>query len=414
MCVLQPSHGGNHSALGFNRPASPIIPDCADRAGSATYTYMGTPLTSLELPRATVDLLARNGFSSETFSRLQGELRAGDFPLARNQLQQPVAPLEPGDLSPWPEGDTATELIGTGQQAIAAGEVGVLILNGGMATRFGGRVKGVVEVVDGWSFLGLRLANIAAAAAPGRITTFLMNSFATDEKTREHLVENEHFGVEADRVHCLTQRISLRLRPDGELYRDKNGEPSPYAPGHGDVFEVLAESEAFARFVAGGGKHVMLGNVDNLGVTVSAKVIGAHILGGKPVTVEVAPRNAGDKGGAPVRIGGRVEILEGFRFPPDFDIDSVPVFNTNSLVVDVGAVRADYDLTWFRADKKIGDDPVVQFERLMGEVTAFQDTTYLQVPRQGLEDRFMPVKTPADLDALRERARERVRADSGD
>ena len=36
-----------------------------------------------------------------------------------------------------------------------------------------------------------------------------------------------------------------------------------------------------------------------------------------------------------------------------FAIEQVPVFNTNTLLIDTTAVRPDYPLTWFRADRTI-------------------------------------------------------------
>jgi hypothetical protein len=43
----------------------------------------------------------------------------------------------------------------------------------------------------------------------------------------------------------------------------------------------------------------------------------------------------------------------------------------------------------------------VQPERLVGELSAFLPTTYLEVPRDGPRGRFFPVKTPDDLEASR-------------
>jgi UTP--glucose-1-phosphate uridylyltransferase len=357
-------------------------------------------LEALGLSKDERALLDEYGFDAATFERLRDDLAAGKFPPERNTTTHSVAPPAPDDLVAWPEKDSdpAREWAELGEQAIAAGRVGAVILNGGMATRFGGQVKGVVEVLDGRSFLDLKLSRIARA---GTIPTFLMNSFATAEATREHLETNRYFGLDPANVHLLAQRISLRLDRHGDRFRDERGQPGYYAPGHGDVFEVVAESEAFARFRDGGGRIVMVSNVDNLGATLNTKVIGAHIAAGRAVTVEVAPRASGDKGGAPVRHRGRVEVLEGFRFPKDFDISTVPVFNTNTLIVDVDGMRPDYDLTWFRADKAVNGRTVVQFERLMGEVTAFVESTYLSVPRDGPEGRFLPVKTPDDLVTVR-------------
>jgi UTP--glucose-1-phosphate uridylyltransferase len=364
-------------------------------------------LASLPLSPDEAETLSRFGFDLETWSRLQKLLAAGEFPLDRNQLREPIAPPAPSDLTPWPDTGTSAALEDErlGQEALAQGRVAVCVLNGGMATRFGGKVKGVVEVVDGLSFLALKLGDVARA--PGRVTTFLMNSFATERDTRDHLEKNSHFGLDPKTVHSLTQRISIRLTPQGDVFKDERGRASLYAPGHGDLFEVLAGSTAFTEFVAHGGKIVLVSNVDNLAATLSPRVIGAHLRAGNAVTVEVAPRAPNDKGGAPARVRGRVEVLEGFRFPPSFDIAQIPVFNTNTMLVDVAAVRADYPLTWFRADKTVDGRQAVQFERLMGEVTAFASSTFLAVPRDGPEGRFMPVKTPEDLITVRPAVRER-------
>ncbi|MEZ4272451.1 MAG: UTP--glucose-1-phosphate uridylyltransferase [Myxococcota bacterium] len=163
----------------------------------------------------------------------------------------------------------------------------------------------------------------------------------------------------------------------------------------------MAHSKQFKDFVQRGGRYLHISNVDNLGASLAPWVIGAHIEAGRQVSVEVAERYRGDAGGAPVRCREKVEILEGFRFPKDFDFETLPVFNTNTMTVNGEAFKADYPLTWFRADKELEGQPVVQFERLMGEITSFVESSYLRVPRQGAASRFLPIKTPEDLERLR-------------
>ena len=203
------------------------------------------------------------------------------------------------------------------------------------------------------------------------------------------------------------QGISARVTPDGHVFRSQNGNLSYYAPGHGDIFSTVAACEDFNTFRAGGGCYLHVSNVDNLAATLSPRVIGAHILAGKEVTVEVAPRYPGDKGGAPVKVDGRVAIVEGFRFPETFDHESLAVFNTNTMVMNAEVFASDPPLTWFRADKEVEGQKVVQFERLMGEITSFASSAFLSVPREGPEGRFLPVKTPADLQALQGELQER-------
>ena len=357
---------------------------------------------------ATQAKLAAYGFDASAFATLQADLAAGRFGPERNRASGSIAPPTAIDIRPL-AAVTAAE-VAAARALIAAGKVGVAILNGGMATRFGGQVKGVVEVARGHSFLALKLRQVTQMARQAQggqksgsgahIPVFIMNSFATDPDTRRHLQAHANFGL--DDVTTFCQGISVRLSPNGDIFRTAGGQVSFYAPGHGDLLAGLAGHEAFERFARGGGQHVVVSNVDNLGATLDAEVVAAHIKAAAPVTCEVAQRRDGDAGGAPVRRNGRVEILEGFRFPPDFDVAALPVFNTNSFVLRCDACRPDYPLTWFRADKKVDGQPVVQFERLLGEVTSLVTSAFVEVPRDGDNSRFLPVKAPHDLPPIRD------------
>lgn len=353
--------------------------------------------------------LEKYHFNAEVFATLQHQLQQGEFPRERNAVTKKLAPPNPEDLLCFP--DTRSEEFkdyeAQGKAAIANGELAILVLNGGMATRFGGVVKGVVPVIDGKSFLGLKIEN--ALHAEGHVPVFLMNSFATEEKTKEHLKENAYFGMDPNNIHALVQRIAIRLTPEGSVHRNQQEKVDFYAPGHGDVLEVLHASKAFQTFKKQGGRIVWISNVDNLAAMVHPAILGAHLQTKHPVTVETVSRSAADTGGAPARVDGHLEIVEGFRFPKDFSISSIPVFSTNTFLFNVDAIKPDYPLTWFRADKSACGMPVVQFERLIGEATAFVDASFLSLPRDGAQGRFLPVKTPEDLEAVRPILQTRLR-----
>jgi UTP--glucose-1-phosphate uridylyltransferase len=138
-------------------------------------------------------------------------------------------------------------------------------------------------------------------------------------------------------------------------------------------------------------------------------VVGAHVLAENPLTCEVAVKE-GDLGGAPVRVDGKLQLLEGPRFPPSFDQDSVPVFNTNTAVVELDALDRDFELTWLYVRKSVDGRTAVQLERLYNELSAFVPTTYLEVPRRGPRGRFLPIKTPDDLKAAQSDLRELLAA----
>jgi hypothetical protein len=73
--------------------------------------------------------------------------------------------------------------------------------------------------------------------------------------------------------------------------------------------------------------------------------------------------------------------------------------------MSVEALAEPIDLTWLVAIKDVDGRTAVQFERMYHELSAFVDTTFLVVPRDGTRSRFVPVKEPADLVAAQEQLR---------
>jgi len=214
----------------------------------------------------------------------------------------------------------------------------------------------------------------------------------------------------------FTQDLGLRLTREGSLFLDEEGHPSTYAPGHGDLPDALRRSGLLSTFAAAGGKHVWIANLDNLGATIDAALLGHFIETGADVMVEVAPKVAGDKGGIPVwadagdsggHVTRRLQVLEEFRLPRGFDAAAVRVFNTNTFLVRAEALlRGEVRWSWFEVEKKVGERTAVQFERLLQELTSAMPAAYARVPRDGAVARFLPVK---DHDELAKR-RDDIRA----
>jgi UTP--glucose-1-phosphate uridylyltransferase len=211
-----------------------------------------SPLTTsahdLSLPAETQGLLDRYGFSRETFEALAARLRAGQAGDTQNRIRGKVEAPQADDVFPLPApgSDARAQLAQLGNQAIKAGRVAAVVLAGGMATRLGGVVKAAVEVARGKTFLDLKLADIRASAARagGRVPVYLMTSFATDADVRR--MAEQATSPEMP-VTTFAQFISLRLTPEGDLFRDTRGNVSPYAPGHGDLPFALVRSNALTR-----------------------------------------------------------------------------------------------------------------------------------------------------------------------
>lgn len=347
-----------------------------------------------------LDRLRARGFDAARLERLASSL--GDDRDARNRLPGVVEPPAAGDVDEAPAVGTALHdrTRARGVEAIRAGEVALSVLAGGMATRMGGVVKTLVEVLPGKRFLDVRLAeNDALTKLGGRpFPLWFMTSEATEGPIREAL------GARLEGRHLATfeQCVSLRLTPSGDLFVDERGEPSVYSTGHGDLPDALRSSGLLEEFVARGGKTVCVANVDNLGATVDPAIVGWHLEHGADVTVEVVDKVGSDKGGGPVRWNGKPIITEEFRVPKGFDLAQVPVFNTNTFLVSARALLdLRMEFTWVLVEKKIGEAKALQFERLLGEITAPLSTRFLRVPRSGSASRFLPVKDIPELEKRR-------------
>jgi len=198
------------------------------------------------------------------------------------------------------------------------------------------------------------------------------------------------------------QDLSLRLNPDGSLFRGADGEPSLHATGHGDLVDALRRSKLLDGFLASGGKYVWITNVDNLGASIDPVLLGRFVEARADVQTEVC-RKEGDKGGIPVHAEDRLQVLEEFRLPRGFDPTTVRVFNTNTFLVRAEPLaKAPLHWTFFEVEKKVDGKTAIQFERLLQEITAqMETTTYVEVSRDGAASRFLPVKDFDELDKRR-------------
>jgi UTP--glucose-1-phosphate uridylyltransferase len=330
----------------------------------------------------------------------------------RNRVKGPVQAPGPADIadSPATGGPDHARLTKLGLAALGRGEVALCVLAGGMATRMGGVVKALVEAFDSRTFLDLRLNENASwcrrAGAP--LPLWLMTSEATQGPIREELARR---GAPAH-VATFTQDVGLRLTREGRLFYEDDGAPSTYATGHGDLPDAVGRSGLLSAFVARGGKYVWIANLDNLGATIDPAILGRFVEDRAELSVEVAAKVEGDRGGIPVWADStdasgatvrRLQVLEEFRLPKDFDATAVRVFNTNTMLVRARAledVRPRW--SWFEVEKKVGPRVAVQFERLLQELTGAMTSSYVRVPREGAESRFLPVKDHDELAARKD------------
>jgi UDP-N-acetylglucosamine pyrophosphorylase len=320
------------------------------------------------------------------------------------------------------------EEVHTGKSSERLGEVVVIKLNGGLGTGMGLQgPKSLLDVRKGTNFLDLMVRQILALRhMSGRnVRLLLMNSFSTSEDTLDHLKRYENEGLasahEVEMMQNMIPKIDAKTLAPVSWPEDPEQEWCP--PGHGDLYPALVGSGWLDRLLVDGIKYAFVSNSDNLGAVLDPVLLDFFADSGAPFLMEVTRRTAADrKGGhlAKRSCDGRLLLREVAQCP-DADlgefqnIEKHRYFNTNSLWLNLEKLNAQLKadsgvlpLPMIKNRKTVDprdptSTPVYQLEIAMGSaIECFEGALAIEVPRS----RFAPVKTTADLLALRSDAYE--------
>ena len=300
----------------------------------------------------------------------------------------------------------------------------VLKLNGGLGTGMGlEKAKSLLEVRPGLTFLDLIIRQIIhfRRTTGAELPFLLMNSFSTSADTRAALAEHPEIGA-PDAIELLQNKVP---KVDATTLEPVRWPAQPdhewCPPGHGDLYAVLAGSGALDRLLAAGVNYLFVSNSDNLGATLDLALLTWFADSQAPFAMEVTARTPSDrKGGHLATQSGRLILRESAQCPEADtetfqDINRHRFFNTNNLWLRLDRLQETLQssggflpLPLIRNAKTV--DPrdkkspaVFQLEIAMGAaIASFDDAAAIEVPRS----RFAPVKTTADLLALRSDAYE--------
>ncbi|MBN2215526.1 MAG: UTP--glucose-1-phosphate uridylyltransferase [Bacteroidales bacterium] len=161
-------------------------------------------------------------------------------------------------------------------------------------------------------------------------------------------------------------------------------------------------------------KYLFIQNIDTLGANADPAIFGYHIQSKAAMTVEVITRKLDDRGGGLAKIDGKVRLIEGLALPDDRIEFELTYYNTNSIWIDINKLLDIFGLSgsdlnnpekvkesvremsrrmptyitlkdvkkrWGKGQEDIF--PVVQFEKLWGDMTALSELScnYLVVSR---------------------------------
>jgi hypothetical protein len=456
-----------------------------DLAGGSSVN-LGRRLLSRLLPAAQATeetesldaLLVRCGFDPEAHEQIRADLRAGRIGLAKNRLsaETVVEDVRKGDVTQAESVDEAARA--RGQDAMARGQALVVTLAAGSGSRWtsgAGTTKALYPFAKMQgrfrSFLEVHLAKsrhtgkTCGHSPPHVITT----SHLTHGPIEQTLARTESFGYPGPVRLSPGRSIGLRMVPmvrdlrflweemteqrleerkqkvrdsvraallgwvtatgEGSDYRDNLPTQCLHPVGHWyEIANLLLNGTLRALLE----QHPQLGyillhNIDTLGANLDPALLGAHIVSGATLSVEVTPRRIDDRGGGLARVNGMVRLLEGLALPREEDEAKLGYYNTLTSWITIDPLLELFGLTratlgdearvksgvralasrlptyltlkevkrrWGNAQEDVL--PVAQFEKLWGDMTGLADvrTRYLAVPRE----RGQQLKEVAQLD----------------
>lgn len=175
-------------------------------------------------------------------------------------------------------------------------------------------------------------------------------------------------------------------------------------------------------------RTLLLHNIDTLGAVPDPELLGRHRRNGHVLDFELISRRFDDVGGGLARVNGHPRLIEGMALPRESDEFKLRYYNTLTTWIDIDGLLTAFSLDraslgdpervrnavtafaermpayltlkevkkrWGRGQEDIF--PVLQFERLWGDMSAHEDLSagYFHVDRL----RGQQLKDPAQLDA---------------
>jgi hypothetical protein len=376
-------------------------------------------------------LLDAHGFDRPQHEQIRADLRDGRIGLSQNRLRPDthIEDVRPNDVTDWSSAETDPTLARHGMEMLRRGEVAVVSLAGGAASRWT-QGAGVVKALNPFcrfagrhrSFLEIHLAKSrftsrqAGTALPHIITT----SYLTHEPIAEWLrqsgaapyagplrlspgrsiglrfvpmVRDLHFAWEEMPQQVLDeqqQKVRESLRTALTNWARNCGEAADYLDnlplqclhpvGHWYELPNLFRNGVLAELLRTRPqlRYLCLHNIDTLGADVQPALLALHAQSQATLTFEVISRRLEDRGGGLARVNGRPRLVEGLALPSEQEEFKLSYYNTMTTWIDLDAL-----LTAFGIDRQTllsAADPDTPNPRALDAVQDAIRSTATRVP----------------------------------
>lgn len=262
-------------------------------------------------------------------SAFQRQLEAVDFALIKRLVSE-WRDRKPTDCDPRAVGPPETivelpqveaqraEAERVGEELLAAGKVGAIVVAGGQGTRLGfAHPKGMFPIgpVTQRTLFQVFAEQLRARSrrAGTTIPYYVMTSAATHDETTAFFEERHCFGLDRDAVFFFCQGAMPAVdAQSGKLLLSGKGSLALGPDGHGGLLAALSTSGLFDEMRSRGIEVLFYHQVDNPATVVCDPVfLGLHRLRGSQASTKVVSKSAaGERIGVVVAVEGCTQIIE--------------------------------------------------------------------------------------------------------
>ncbi len=212
-----------------------------------------------------------------------------------------------------------------GEQALADGRVGVILVAGGQGTRLGfPHPKGMFPVgpVSGNMLFQVLVEQVIARTRQSgkAIPYYVMTSDATHDETVTCFEQNNHFGLNAKNVHFFKQgNMPAVERDSGKVLLAGKDSIAKSPDGHGGMLQALAEYGLLEQMKTDGIDLLYYHQVDNpTAVVADPTFIGFHLQFESELSVKVVRKTSPtERMGVIVDVDGTLQIIEYSELTPE-------------------------------------------------------------------------------------------------
>lgn len=433
------------------------LPELLQHGTKSTDSQL-SPSTQLNLD----DLLREQGFDMTAQEQIRSDLKDGRIGLAKNRLSLDceVKDVIADDVIVVDEDSITDSMLAIGQEALRSGTVGVVTLAAGVGSRWTNGA-GVVKALNPYcciggkhqTFLDVHLAkNKRVSAEVGTpIPHVFTTSWMTDLPITEHfdsMDEDESIYISTGKsiglrmvpmvkdLQCLweeqprldeqAQKVRESVHSALQSWALSAGEASDYRDnipqqclspvGHWYEVPNLLINGTLTKMLEDRPqlKTLMLHNIDTIGATVDAGILGKFLETQSTLAYEVVPRCVDDMGGGLCKVDDKVRLVEGLALATEEDELKFSYYNSLTTWIDVDSLLDKFGLTrndiLNRSDripsainnfsrqlptyitikdvkKRLGKGhedvhPVCQYEKLWGDMSSIMDDcSFFVVPR---------------------------------